>query len=124
SRRRLSSWEHLGGASARVSGTKRLSSNGRPAPLMPIFDFPGRVCASLAVVVRLVVGFQGLSQNPLLTHRQLDSDYYVRWARGIASGDLLSASPPAGGAAFILNPLYAYVLAPIVRVFAEPAAAV
>jgi MYXO-CTERM domain-containing protein len=88
---------------------------------MPLFDHPARLCAAAAVAVRLIAGFEAISQNPLLSNRQLDSAYYVTWAREIGRGDLASADGIVRGWPFILNPLYAYVLAPVVAPFADPA---
>lgn len=88
---------------------------------MPFFNRPASLCAAAAFAVRLAVGLQGLSQNPLLTRPQLDSDYYIRWAREIAAGDVASAAADGvvGHAPYILNPLYAFVLAPIAGSFAD-----
>jgi len=84
---------------------------------MSFFDRPAGLAAACAFVVRLAVGLQGLSQNPLLTKPQLDSEYYVRWAREIASGDFTSAHGVVGPTPYILNPLYAFVLAPLAGAF-------
>jgi len=88
---------------------------------MPFFDYPASLAAAAALAVRLAVGWQGLSQNPLLTRPQLDSDYYIRWAREIANGDFAGcgADSLVGRAPFVLNPLYAYVLAPIAKCVAD-----
>jgi tetratricopeptide (TPR) repeat protein len=88
---------------------------------MPLFDHPAPLCAVAAAAVRLTAGFSALSQNPLLSKRQLDSAYYVAWAREIGGGDLGSAHGIVAGSPFILNPLYAYVLAPVTAPFADPA---
>jgi len=88
---------------------------------MPLFDHPAPLCAVAAVVVRLIAGLQAISQNPLLSNRQLDSAYYVAWARDIGGGDVTSAHGIAARSPFILNPLYAYVLAPVTAPFADPA---
>lgn len=74
--------------------------------------------------MRLAAGLQGLTQNPLLSNRQLDSEYYVTWAREIAAGDFASARGIVADSPFILNPLYAYVLAPVVGRSADPTFAV
>jgi 4-amino-4-deoxy-L-arabinose transferase-like glycosyltransferase len=96
-----------------------LTSNGRRAAFASFFSRPAVVAAAAAFAVRIAVGWQGVTQNPLLTRPQLDSDYYVRWAREIANGDLASSRGIVAGAPFVLNPLYAYVLAPIVGAFAD-----
>ena len=70
--------------------------------------------------MRLAAGLAGLSQNPILTSRQLDTGYYLTWAADIANGDVLGREGIVGGAPFILNPLYAYVLAPLVGASQEP----
>src|SRR5262245_3284737 len=87
---------------------------------MRFVDTPARVAAAAAAVLRLAVGIQGLATNPLLTDRQLDSEYYVAWARDIAAGDVFGAHGLVAGRPFILNPLYAYVLAPIVSIGGDP----
>ena len=88
---------------------------------MPLFDHPALVCAVAAVAVRLTAGLSAISQNPLLSKRQLDSAYYVTWAREIGGGDLGSSYGIVAGSPFILNPLYAYLLAPVTAPFADPA---
>ena len=42
---------------------------------------------------------------------------FLPWAREIAAGDLLSAHEVVGPRPFVLNPLYAYVLAPLAGAF-------
>jgi hypothetical protein len=106
-------------------GTARLSSNGRLGRLPPYFNRPALACAVLAVVVRLTAGLLAVAQNPLLTSRQLDSWYYVEWAREIAGGDFTGAAgivqpDVRGPVPYILNSLYAFVLAPIVGIFRTP----
>jgi hypothetical protein len=81
---------------------------------------PATVAAAAALAVRLATGLQGLARNPLLTSRQLDSDYYVEWARMIWAGRVADAPGPAHSA-YILNPLYAFVIAPIAGICADPA---
>ena len=87
---------------------------------MPFFAYPAAVCAAAAIAVRLVVGHSGLERNPLLLNLTLDSKYYVEWAREIAGGDWTSAHGIVAGSPFILNPLYAYVIAPIAGLAADP----
>src|SRR5437899_10213395 len=91
---------------------------------MARFARPALACAAAATVLRVVVALEGLAGNPLLSRRQLDSEYYVAWAREIAAGDWAGRGGVVGGAPFILNPLYAYVIAPLVAAAREPAATV
>lgn len=97
-----------------------MTSNGRSGAVIRFFDHPAAVAGASAVLVRLCTGLTGLLQNPMLTSRQLDTGYYLAWARDIAHGDVAGREGIVGGAPFILNPLYAYVLAPIVGAFEEP----
>ena len=102
-----------------------MTSSGRRVPLMPFFESPATAAALAAFALRIASGWQGLSQNPLLTNRQLDAEYYVRWAREIWGGDLASARGIAANgvlehAPLVLNPLYAYVIAPVVGAFGDP----
>ncbi len=48
---------------------------------------------------------------------RLDAAYFLAWARDVASGDVLGRHGVVGGDPFLLNPLYAYVIAPLVAVF-------
>jgi MYXO-CTERM domain-containing protein len=88
---------------------------------VPLFELAAPAAAVLAAAVRLTAGFAAISQNPLLSKRQLDSAYYIAWAREIGAGDWTSANGIVAGSPFILNPLYAYVLAPVTSPFADPA---
>src|SRR5262249_44949053 len=87
---------------------------------MPFFKHPAAVCGLAALGVRLAAGLQSVAVNPLLRDLQLDSLYYVRWAGDIAAGDWTGRGGKAGGAPFVLNPLSASGLAPIVGAFADP----
>lgn len=72
--------------------------------------------------MRGIVSWQSWERNPAVRDPGLDGAYYLAWARDIASGDLAGASGTIRGEPFLLNPLYAYVLAPIVKAFgATPA---
>jgi tetratricopeptide (TPR) repeat protein len=97
-----------------------LTSNGPSSAVIRFFVHPAALAAAAAVAVRLVAGLAGLSQNPILTSRQLDTAYYLAWAADIANGDVLGREGIVGGEPFILNPLYAYVLAPLVGASQEP----
>jgi len=66
--------------------------------------------------VRACVTWQAWWTNPALSAPRLDSEYYLAWARDIAAGDVLGRHGVAGGEPFLLNPLYAYVVAPLVAV--------
>jgi 4-amino-4-deoxy-L-arabinose transferase-like glycosyltransferase len=76
---------------------------------------PRPTVAVAAVVVRSAVAWQSLGANPDLAVPKLDADYYLTWAREIAAGDLAGRGGLLGGHPFFLNPLYAYVIAPLVR---------
>ncbi|MCE9636542.1 MAG: glycosyltransferase family 39 protein [Planctomycetes bacterium] len=71
--------------------------------------------AALAVVVRGSIVAHMWSSDPLVRTPTLDGEYYLNWARDIASGDLVGARGVIGGEPWFLNPLYAYVLAPVIR---------
>ena len=78
---------------------------------------PRAVAAVLAVAVRALVAWQGWTRNPAVRRVWLDAEFYLAWARGIAGGDLLGRHGVIGGEPFLLNPLYAYVIAPVAGVF-------
>lgn len=101
-----------------------MSSNGRSGAVIRFFVHPAALAAAASVAVRLVAGLAGVSQNPILTSRQLDTGYYLAWANDIAHGDVMGRGGIVGGAPFILNPLYAYVLAPLVAAIEAPWTAV
>lgn len=87
---------------------------------MPISDVlkrpfrdPRWGAAALALAVRAAVSAQAYARNPVVSRPQLDGMYYLRWAREIAAGDVFGTGGLVGGAPLFLNPLYAYVLAPL-----------
>jgi 4-amino-4-deoxy-L-arabinose transferase-like glycosyltransferase len=55
---------------------------------------------------------------------RLDAEYYLSWASDIAGGDLLGRHRTIAGEPFLLNPLYAYVIAPLVGVFGTSPASI
>jgi 4-amino-4-deoxy-L-arabinose transferase-like glycosyltransferase len=65
--------------------------------------------------VRLAVGLQAHARG--VTAPTLDGAYYLDWARDIAGGDVFGRAGTLHGEAFLFNPLYAYVIAPLVAVF-------
>lgn len=78
---------------------------------------PRVVGALLAAAVRGVVSWQAWHTNAIVSTPRLDAEYYLSWARDIASGDVLGRHGTIGGEPFLLNPLYAYVIAPLVAWF-------
>jgi tetratricopeptide (TPR) repeat protein len=58
--------------------------------------------------------------HPLVREPLLDGRFYLNWAGDIARGDLLGKGGVIGGEPWFFNPLYAYVLAPIVGLFSSP----
>lgn len=78
----------------------------------------GVFVAALALRATLVVHAWGA--NPLVREPLLDGRFYLRWAGEIAAGDVAGTRGVVGGEPWFFNPLYAYVLAPIVAVFASP----
>jgi hypothetical protein len=70
----------------------------------------------VALVLRTVLVLDAWRTNPLVRTPQLDGPYFLEWAADIARGDWAGASGVVGGAPFVLNPLYAYVLAPFAAV--------
>ena len=67
--------------------------------------------------MRTLVTVQAWARNPILSTPRLDAEYYLAWAGDIASGDVAGRSGIVGGGPFLLNPLYAYVIAPLVGAF-------
>jgi 4-amino-4-deoxy-L-arabinose transferase-like glycosyltransferase len=78
---------------------------------------PVVAAAAAAALVRGLVAWQSWSRNPAVSRPALDCAYYMDWAGDIARGDLLGRGGTIAGEAFRLNPLYAYAIAPLVRVF-------
>ncbi|MCE9636203.1 MAG: glycosyltransferase family 39 protein [Planctomycetes bacterium] len=78
---------------------------------------PRVVGALLAAAVRGVVSWQAWRTNDIVSSPRLDAEYYLSWAGDIASGDVLGRHATVGGGPFLLNPLYAYVIAPLVALF-------
>ncbi len=74
---------------------------------------PLLVSALAAIAVRAAASSQSWVRNPLVSRPGLDGAYYLRWAADIGSGDLLGRGGLLGGEPFLLNPLYAYALAPL-----------
>ena len=74
--------------------------------------------------MRAGAGFGTWSANPIVREVRLDAAYYVGWASDVAGGDLFGTGGTVGGEPFLLNPLYAYVLAPVVGLFGPGAAPV
>jgi 4-amino-4-deoxy-L-arabinose transferase-like glycosyltransferase len=67
--------------------------------------------------VRGLVTWQAWRENVAVSQPRLDGEYYLAWARDIAAGDVLGRTGTIHGEPFLLNPLYAYVVAPLVAVF-------
>lgn len=63
------------------------------------------------IVMRLGVHFDLQAHDPLFRIPSLDSRAFLDWAQNIAAGDLL------GSHVFFLNPLYPYLLSPLVAAF-------
>ena len=84
---------------------------------------PCVVAAVVAILVRAAVGTQAFARG-VASAPSLDGSYYLDWAGDIASGDLLGRAGTQHGEAFLFNPLYAYVLAPVVGAFGRSPAAV
>jgi len=60
------------------------------------------------VVLRVAIYFDLAASNPSFFHPPLDSGVFLDWARDIAGGNVVGDRP------FFLNPLYPYLLSPIV----------
>jgi 4-amino-4-deoxy-L-arabinose transferase-like glycosyltransferase len=96
-----------------------------PAPRPPHrLANPAAACAALTALVRGLTAWQAWSRNPAAAHPRLDGAYYMEWAADIARGDVLGRGGTIGGEPFLLNPLYPYVIAPLVRIFGETTAPV
>lgn len=67
----------------------------------------------LALLIRLIYQYF-LKINPLLTEPILDAQYYLKWAKEIVSQGWL------GKKVFFTEPLYAYLLAFIIRIGLDP----
>ena len=74
----------------------------------------------MALVLRTLLVLYVWRTHPFVRTPILDGEYYLRWAGGIASGDVAGTQGIVGGAAWVLNPLYAYLLAPFLGLFREP----
>jgi len=83
---------------------------------------PRVVAAALAVVVRAAAAVQGYPRGA--SAPVLDGAYYLDWAGDVAAGDVLGRGGTVHGDPFLFNPLYAYVIAPLVGTFGKSAAAV
>ncbi|MCE9634620.1 MAG: tetratricopeptide repeat protein [Planctomycetes bacterium] len=81
---------------------------------------PAWGCAAVAFFFRLAMLAQSWTTNELVRDPVLDGTVYLRWAREIAQGDVLGRRGAAAGEPWLLNPLYAYVLAPFAAIFASP----
>ncbi len=78
------------------------------------------MCALVAAALRGAVAAAQWAGNPALRTPSLDAAYYLDWARALSAGDVLSAGPAGSAGPYLLNPLYAWLIAPIVAAF-EPA---
>ncbi len=87
------------------------------AVLRRTFCAPRRGVAALALAVRAAASAQAFARNPVVRTPQLDGMYYLQWAREIAAGDVLGRSGLVGGEPLFLNPLYAYLIAPLAALF-------
>lgn len=88
-----------------------------PSFLARVAASPVAGTAAVALAVRLAVVLDAWAVNPLVRRPQLDGNYYLQWASEIAAGDVVGRGGLVGGEPFFLNPLYAYVLAPILAAF-------
>jgi 4-amino-4-deoxy-L-arabinose transferase-like glycosyltransferase len=80
---------------------------------------PCFVAAAAAVVLRAAVAVQSAVHGAAAP--QLDSLYYLSWAADIAGGDVAGRGATIHGEPFQFNPLYAYVISPLVGVFGQSA---
>ena len=85
---------------------------------------PVVVAAAVTLLVRGLAAWQAWSRNPATQHPTLDAAYYMAWAGDIAGGDVLGRGGTIAGEPFLLNPLYPYVIAPLVRLFGATTAPV
>ncbi len=67
----------------------------------------------LGLVLRIVAWFDLRAADPTFLQPGLDSQNFLRWASLIAGGEFASDRP------FFLNPLYAYFLAPGMKIFGD-----
>lgn len=80
---------------------------------------PRLVCAVLAMVLRAAAAAASWRVNLIVHDARLDAAYYLQWAADIAGGDFAGTAGIVAGEPFLLNPLYAYLLAPVVAVFGQ-----
>src|SRR5438105_769743 len=78
---------------------------------------PRVAAAVLAVAVRAAVALQSWSHGAPAP--ALDGALYLDWAGDIAGGDWLGRAGTIHGEAWLFNPLYAYVIAPLVGIFVK-----
>jgi len=86
------------------------------------FRDPAWTAAVVATLVRGATASQTIPRG--VSAPILDGDYYLAWAHDIASGDFLGRAGAIHGKPFLFNPLYAYVIAPLVGAFGRSSAAV
>ncbi len=75
---------------------------------------PIAIAVAVAVVAR-IAHMTGFARSPLAAALILDAEFYDAWARRIAAGDWI------GQGAFFANPLYAYFLGVLYRLFGPSA---
>lgn len=69
------------------------------------------------MAARTAVSTAAWRTNEAVRVPRLDAEYFIGWARDIWSGDVLGRGGLLHGEPFLLNPLYAYLIAPLVGVF-------
>ena len=101
---------------------RRATAMGAPSELNAasrLLRDPRAVAAAVAIAVRAAVAAQAHAHGALVP--ALDGAYYLDWAGDLAAGDYLGRTGTIHGEAFLFNPLYAYVLAPLVGVAGKSA---
>ena len=76
--------------------------------------------ALVTAILRVCLVAAALRANPFVRTPVLDGAYYLRWAGDIAGGDVVGLHGVCAGEPWLLNPLYAYLLAVFAAVAHDP----
>ena len=109
------------GATSEVSSASATSSTTTaPVPPGSRWSRPAWACAAVAAGLRLLLLMHAWHTNPLVRTPLADGEVYLKWAREIAAGDVAGSRGMWAGIPWVLNPLYAYVIAPFALVWNDP----
>ena len=88
-------------------------SSSTDVPAARTWRAPEIVCAIAAGLARAIALTGQWRGNPGVRTPSLDAAYYLDWAREIAAGEWLTAGPVGAAEPYLLNPLYAWGIAPL-----------